>query len=48
MKLPVRTHSTPEPDEHPPKPGPVPDDIPSPAHAPVEEPGYPEVPVKAG
>jgi hypothetical protein len=44
----VHAHSTPEPDEQPPKPSPVPDDVPSPANAPVEEPGFPEVPVKAG
>ncbi|HEU4844674.1 MAG TPA: hypothetical protein VFT05_10450 [Burkholderiaceae bacterium] len=47
MKLPVRTHSTPEPDDNPPKPSPVPDDVPSPANAPIEEPRFPEVPIKA-
>ena len=43
----VRAHSTPDPDEAPTKPVPVPDDVPSPANAPVEEPRYPEPPIKA-
>ncbi|MES2129924.1 MAG: hypothetical protein V4463_21830 [Pseudomonadota bacterium] len=46
-------HSTPDPDEPPPvtppkPPRPVPDDVPSPANAPIEEPRFPEPPVKAG
>lgn len=43
----VQAHSTPDPDEPPTKPVPVPDDVPSPANAPVEEPRYPEPPIKA-
>lgn len=42
-------HSTPDPDLPPdPKPTPVPDDVPAPTHAPVEEPTFPEPPIKAG
>ena len=41
-------HSTPDPDSPDPKPSPVPDDVPSPVNAPVEEPPFPEVPIKAG
>lgn len=43
-------HSTPDPDAPPtpPKPNPVPDDVPAPTHAPVEEPTFPEPPIKAG
>jgi hypothetical protein len=41
-------HSTPDPDSVPePKPSPVPDDVPSPINAPVEEPHFPEPPIKA-
>jgi hypothetical protein len=40
-------HSTPEPDLPPEKPNPLPDDVPSPANAPVEEPRQPAPPVKA-
>ncbi|MES2898831.1 MAG: hypothetical protein V4723_03835 [Pseudomonadota bacterium] len=44
---PVRAHSTPDPDAVPPKPSPLPDDVPSPVNAPVEEPRFPEPPIKA-
>lgn len=40
-------HSTPDPDLPDPKPTPVPDDVPAPANAPVEEPTFPEPPIKA-
>lgn len=41
-------HSTPDPDLPPePKPTPVPDDVPAPANAPVQEPTFPEPPIKA-
>jgi hypothetical protein len=42
-----RAHSTPDPDKEPPGPNPNPDDIPPPAHAPVQEPTLPEPPIKA-
>lgn len=48
----VHAHSTPDPDV--PDPGqspdprpPVPDDVPDPVNAPVEEPRYPEPPIRA-
>lgn len=49
---PVYAHSTPEPDVPDPKPTPdprppVPDDVPDPANAPVEEPRFPEPPIRA-
>lgn len=40
-------HSTPDPDAEPPGPNPNPDDVPPPAHAPVQEPTLPEPPIKA-
>ncbi len=44
----LRAHSTPDPDAPPdPKPAPVPDDVPPPINAPVEEPRFPEPPIKA-
>ncbi len=43
----VRAHSTPDPDQPDPTPIPVPDDVPPPTNAPVEEPTFPEVPIKA-
>lgn len=44
-----RAHSTPDPDTdpNPPGPNPNPDDVPPPAHAPVQEPTLPEPPIKA-
>jgi hypothetical protein len=42
-----RAHSTPDPDAEPPGPNPNPDDVPPPAHAPVQEPTVPEPPIKA-
>ena len=43
-----QAHSTPDPDIPPePKPTPVPDDVPAPTNAPVEEPTFPEPPIKA-
>jgi hypothetical protein len=42
----LHAHSTPEPDQAPPT-IPVPDDVPDPAHAPVEEPVIPEPPIRA-
>ena len=42
-----RAHSTPDPDTEPPGPNPNPDDVPPPAHAPVQEPTLPEPPIKA-
>lgn len=43
-----RAHSTPDPDAEPPGPNPNPDDVPPPAHAPVQEPTIPsEPPIKA-
>lgn len=42
-----RAHSTPDPDADPPGPNPNPDDVPPPAHAPVQEPTLPEPPIKA-
>jgi len=47
MNRTVHAHSTPEPDEAPPKPTPVPEDVPSPANAPVEEPRAPQPPIRA-
>lgn len=43
-----KAHSTPDPDlpPEPPTP-PVPDDVPSPSNAPVEEPNFPEPPIRA-
>jgi hypothetical protein len=43
----LRAHSTPDPDAPEPKPTPVPDDVPAPINAPVEEPRFPEPPIKA-
>ncbi|MGZ8288635.1 MAG: hypothetical protein ACXW2U_03835 [Telluria sp.] len=44
-----QAHSTPDPDMPPPDPKPpVPDDVPAPAHAPVEEPALPDPPIKVG
>ena len=43
-----RAHSTPDPDLPDPKPGPLPDDVPPPTHAPVEEPRVTPPPIKAG
>lgn len=46
----LRAHSTPDPDAPAvpePKPTPVPDDVPAPVNAPVEEPRFPEPPIKA-
>jgi hypothetical protein len=47
--VPRRAHSTPDPDLPPnePKPNPIPDDVPPPTHAPVEEPRLPEPPIRA-
>lgn len=46
-----RAHSTPDPDSDPdpspPGQNPNPDDVPPPAHAPVQEPRMPEPPIKA-
>ena len=43
-----QAHSTPDPDADPPGPNPNPDDVPPPAHAPVQEPTTaPVPPVKA-
>ena len=42
----LRAHSTPDPEQAPPA-IPVPDDVPDPAHAPVEEPVFPEPPIRA-
>ena len=42
----LRAHSTPDPEQAPPT-IPVPDDVPDPAHAPVEEPTIPEPPIRA-
>ncbi len=46
-----RLHSTPDPespDRQPPDPKPpVPDDVPDPVNAPVEEPGFSEPPIRA-
>jgi protein TonB len=49
---PVHAHSTPEPDIPDQKPTPdprppVPDDVPDPVNAPVEEPRFPEAPIRA-
>jgi len=43
----MRAHSTPDPDVPPPTPSPTPDDVPAPTHAPVQEPKFPEPPIKA-
>jgi hypothetical protein len=44
----LQAHSTPEPDTPSTPPTiPVPDDVPDPAHAPVEEPVIPEPPIRA-
>jgi hypothetical protein len=46
----LRAHSTPDPDNpqpDDPKPGPLPDDVPPPVNAPVEEPRAPQPPIKA-
>lgn len=49
----VQAHSTPEPDDVPgrdpatPVPTPMPDDVPAPSHAPVQEPSMPEPPIRA-
>ena len=48
----VHAHSTPDPDAPNPTPvpdqrPPVPGDVPDPVNAPVEEPGFREVPIKA-
>lgn len=43
----VWAHSTPDPEPQPnPPPPPVPDDEPDPAHAPVEDPRFPEPPIR--
>ena len=43
-----RAHSTPDPDVEPPAPNPNPDNLPPPAHAPVQEPPrVTEPPIKA-
>lgn len=44
-----RAHSTPDPDLPPtdPKAPPLPDDVPPPTNAPVQEPSFPEPPIKA-
>jgi hypothetical protein len=48
-RAPLQAHSTPDPDPTPTPPSiPVPDDVPDPAHAPVEEPTIPEPPIRAG
>jgi len=49
---PVHAHSTPDPDvpDQQPTPGqrpPVPDDVPDSVNAPVEEPRFPEAPIRA-
>lgn len=48
----IGAHSTPDPDvdpgSEPPGPNPNPDDVPPPAHAPVQEPNLPGPPIKAG
>lgn len=46
----LHAHSTPDPDTEPsptPPTVPVPDDVPDPAHAPVEEPTLPVAPIRA-
>ena len=44
----LHAHSTPEPEPSPTPPTiPVPDDVPDPAHAPVEEPTLPVPPIRA-
>jgi hypothetical protein len=44
----LHAHSTPDPEDLPdPKPVPVPDDVPLPTNAPIEEPRFPEPPIKA-
>ncbi len=46
----ISAHSTPDPDAPivpEPKPTLVPDDVPPPVNAPVEEPRFPEPPIKA-
>ncbi|MFC0252519.1 hypothetical protein [Massilia consociata] len=51
---PVHAHSTPDPESPDPRPvpdpsrPPVPDDVPDPVNAPVEEPRFPEPPIRAG
>jgi hypothetical protein len=40
----LRAHSTPDPDE--PTPAPMPDDVPPPVNAPVQEPRQPQPPIK--
>lgn len=42
----LRAHSTPDPDLPDPTPSPMPDDVPPPTHAPVEEPTLPTPPIK--
>jgi len=42
----VWAHSTPDPEPQPNPPPPVPDDEPDPAHAPVEDPRFPEPPIR--
>ena len=44
----LRAHSTPDPDVPDSNPVPVPDDVPSPVNAPVEEPRAPQPPIKDG
>ena len=46
-RAPRHAHSTPDPDAPDSKPSPLPEDVPSPANAPIEEPKFPEVPIKA-
>ena len=44
----LHAHSTPDPEPSPTPPTiPVPDDVPDPAHAPVEEPSIPYPPIRA-
>jgi hypothetical protein len=46
----LRAHSTPDPtdpEQPPPQPSPDPDDVPAPSRAPVQEPTWPEPPIKA-
>ena len=43
----LRAHQTPDPDLPDSKPIPLPDDVPPPVYAPVEEPRVPPPPIKA-
>lgn len=42
----LRAHSTPDPDLPDPTPSPMPDDVPPPTNAPVQEPTLPAPPIK--